>query len=90
MEGGVLTVSYKSKFLRDRVMRDDYRTVLEEALLRLAKRSIRLNGIVGTGRPAAPRKERAAKPADDALSPDSVPENVRKAAQAFGGTIHKA
>ena len=90
MEGGVLTVSYKSKFLRDRVMRDDYRTVLEEALLRLAKRSIRLNGIVGTGRPAAPRKERAAKPADDALSSDSVPENVRKAAQAFGGTIHKA
>ena len=90
MEGGILTVSYKSKFLRDRVMRDDYRTVLEEALLRLAKRSIRLNGIVGTGRPAAPRKERAAKPADDALSPDSVPENVRKAAQAFGGTIHKA
>lgn len=90
MEGGILTVSYKSKFLRDRVMRDDYRTVLEEALLRLAKRSVKLNGIVGNGRPAAARTARKEKPADDALSPDSVPETVYKVARAFGGTIHKA
>ena len=90
MEGGVLTVSYKSKFLRDRVMRDDYRTVLEEALLRLAKRSVKLNGIVGNGRPAAARTARKEKPADDALSPDSVPETVYKVARAFGGTVHKA
>ena len=90
MEGGILTVSYKSKFLRDRVMRDDYRTVLEEALLRLAKRSVKLNGIVGNGRPAAARTARKEKPADDALSPDSVPETVYKVARAFGGTVHKA
>lgn len=90
MEGGILTVSYKSKFLRDRVMRDDYRTVLEEALLRLAKRSVKLNGIVGNGRPAAARTAQKEKPADDALSPDSVPETVYKVARAFGGTVHKA
>jgi DNA polymerase III subunit gamma/tau len=91
MEGNVLVVGFKSKFLRDRVMRDDYRSVLEDALLRVSRQSIRLDGIVGNGPPAraaaspAPAAPAAPSPGAEA----EAPESVKKAAEFFHGTIHK-
>jgi DNA polymerase-3 subunit gamma/tau len=91
MEGNVLVVGFKSKFLRDRVMRDDYRSVLEDALLRVSRQSIRLDGVVGNGPPAraaaspAPAAPAAPSPGAEA----EAPESVKKAAEFFHGTIHK-
>jgi hypothetical protein len=90
MEGNVLVVGFKSKFLRDRVMRDDYRSVLEDALLRVSRQSIRLDGVVGNGpvaKAAGPAPAASAAPPPEAEA--EAPESVRKAAEFFHGTVHK-
>ncbi len=91
LEGDVLVVGFKSKFLRDRVLRDDYRSVLEDALLRLSRRSIRLDGVVGNGPSAASRPAKSSGTHGAAAQDEAAgaPEGVRKAAAFFHGTVHK-
>ena len=93
-ENKVLTVGFKMKFLCDRLQKPDYREVVEEVLLRVARVPIRLQCVVDAGGgtpagvPAVKTRPAAAKPAPAA--PDfPVSESTKKAMEMFGGTIHK-
>ena len=89
---GILRVGFKAAFQCDRMNKDDYRKVFEDVLLRIARQSIRLECVVpGVTKPAAKaqapaKKEQAPAPKVDL---DNVPENVRKAHNAFGGTLQE-
>jgi len=90
-ENKVLTVGFKMKFLCDRLQKPDYREVVEEVLLRVARVPIRLQCVVDAGggkpagAPAVKTQPAAAKPAPDF----PVSESTKKAMEMFGGTIHK-
>lgn len=90
----VLVVAFKAPFKSERMNKDDFRSYFEEILLRLARRPLRLQcaaeaslraagGAVAVAKaqPAPPKKEQA--PA----APQQLPDNLRKAMDAFGGTI---
>lgn len=48
-ENKVLTLGFKMKFLRDRLQKSDYRQVIEEILLRVARSSIQLQCVLDEG-----------------------------------------
>lgn len=90
----VLVVAFKAPFKSERMNKDDFRSYFEEILLRLARRPLRLqcaaeaslraSGGAAAGakaQPAPPKKEQA--PA----APQQLPDSLRKAMDAFGGTI---
>jgi DNA polymerase-3 subunit gamma/tau len=89
---GILRVGFKAAFQCDRMNKDDYRKVFEDVLLRIARQSIRLECVVpGVTKPAAKpqapaKQEQAPAPKADL---ENVPENVRKAHNAFGGTLRE-
>lgn len=90
----VLVVAFKAPFKSERMNKDDFRSYFEEILLRLARRPLRLQcaaeaslrALGGTAaakaQPKAPVKEQ--KPEVPA---EQLPESLRKAMDAFGGTI---
>lgn len=90
----VLVVAFKAPFKSERMNKDDFRSYFEEILLRLARRPLRLQCAAeaslrvaaGTAaakaQPAPPRKEQP-----PAAAPQQLPDNLRKAMDAFGGTI---
>lgn len=57
-ENKVLTLGFKMKFLCDRLAKADYREVVEEILLRVARTTIHLQCVVDTGNTAASRKKK--------------------------------
>ncbi|MDO4920295.1 MAG: DNA polymerase III subunit gamma/tau [Phascolarctobacterium sp.] len=91
----VLVVAFKAPFKSERMNKDDFRSYFEEILLRLARRPLRLqcaaeaslraSGGAAAGakaQPAPPQKEQA-----PAAAPQQLPDSLRKAMDAFGGTI---
>ncbi|MDD7381156.1 MAG: hypothetical protein PUG39_07950, partial [Succiniclasticum sp.] len=48
-ENKVLTLGFKMKFLCDRLQKSDYRQVIEEILLRVARSSIQLQCVLDEG-----------------------------------------
>lgn len=87
----ILQIAFKAPFLADRMNKDDYRLPFEDALLRVARRPIRLEAVI-EGRvkpPAKPVAKKQAEPEDDkqALDEQELPENLRKAMNALGGTV---
>ena len=89
----ILQVAFKAPFLADRMNKDDYRKAFEEVLLRLARREIRLEAVI-EGKAKLPQP--TVKQQDVQQSPESetqnlqeaqLPENLRKAFNALGGSV---
>ena len=88
-----LQIAFKAPFLADRMNKEDYRLPFEDALLRVARRPIRLEAVIeGRVKPPAPAKPMAKKQAEpeavkQTLDEQELPENLRKAMNALGGTV---
>jgi DNA polymerase-3 subunit gamma/tau len=89
----ILQVAFKAPFLADRMNKDDYRKAFEEVLLRLARREIRLEAVI-EGKAKLPQPH--VKQQEVQQSPESetqnlqaaqLPENLRKAFNALGGSV---
>ena len=89
----ILQVAFKAPFLADRMNKDDYRKAFEEVLLRLARREIRLEAVIeGKAKLAQPpvkQQEVQQSPESETqnLQATQLPENLRKAFNALGGSV---
>lgn len=89
----ILQVGFKAPFLADRMNKDDYRGVFEEVLLRLARREIRLEAVIeGKAKlPQKPVKQQEVQQSPESETPSlqatQLPENLRKAFNALGGSV---
>lgn len=88
----LLQVVFKAPFLADRINKDDYRKAFEDALLRIARRPIRLEAVIA-GRvkpPAAQPVQQSAPqtaPAAQELDEHQLPQKLQQAVNAFGGRV---
>ena len=88
----LLQVAFKAPFLADRINKDDYRKAFEDALLRIARRPIRLEAVIA-GRvkpPAAQPVQQSAPQIVDAaqeLDEQQLPQKLQQAVNAFGGKV---
>ena len=88
-----LQVAFKAPFLADRMNKDDYRKAFEEVLLRLARREIRLEAVIeGKAKlPQPPVKQQEVQQPPESemqnLQAAQLPENLRKAFNALGGSV---
>ena len=73
-ENQTLIVGFKMKFLCERLQKPDYREVVEEILLRVARVPVRLQCVVDTG----------GKPVEP-----NVSASTKKAMEMFKATLHK-
>ena len=89
----ILQVAFKAPFLADRMNKDDYRKAFEEVLLRLARREIRLEAVIeGKSKlPQPPVKQQEVQQSPESetqnLQAAELPENLRKAFNALGGSV---
>lgn len=89
----ILQVAFKAPFLADRMNKDDYRKAFEEVLLRLARREIRLEAVIeGKAKlpqPTVKQQEVQQSPESETqnLQEAQLPENLRKAFNALGGSV---
>ena len=89
----ILQVAVKAPFLADRMNKDDYRGAFEEVLLRLARREIRLEAVIeGKAKlPQPPVKQQEVQQSPENemqnLQAAQLPENLRKAFNALGGSV---
>lgn len=89
----ILQVAFKAPFLADRMNKDDYRKAFEEVLLRLARREIRLEAVIeGKAKlPQLPVKQQEVQQSPESetqnLQAAQLPENLRKAFNALGGSV---
>lgn len=88
----ILQVAFKAPFLTDRMNKDDYRKAFEEVLLRLARREIRLEAVIeGKAKlPHPPVKQEVQQSPESEtqnLQAAQLPENLRKAFNALGGSV---
>lgn len=88
----ILQVAFKAPFLADRINKEDYRKAFEDALLRIARRPIRLEAVIA-GRvkpPAAQPVQQSAPQAVNAaqeLDEHQLPQKLQQAVNAFGGKV---
>lgn len=88
----LLQVAFKAPFLADRINKEDYRKAFEDALLRIARRPIRLEAVIA-GRvkpPAAQPVQQSAPQIVDAaqeLDEQQLPQKLQQAVNAFGGKV---
>ncbi len=87
----ILQVAFKAPFLADRMNKDDYRKAFEEVLLRLARREIRLEAVIEAKLPQLPVKQQEVQQSPESetqnLQAAQLPENLRKAFNALGGSV---
>lgn len=89
----ILQVAFKAPFLADRMNKDDYRKAFEEVLLRLSRREIRLEAVIeGKAKlPQPPVKQQEVQQSPESetqnLQAAQLPENLRKAFNALGGSV---
>lgn len=89
----ILQVAFKAPFLADRMNKDDYRKAFEEVLLRLVRREIRLEAVIeGKAKlPQPPVKQQEVQQSPESetqnLQAAQLPENLRKAFNALGGSV---
>ena len=89
----ILQVAFKAPFLADRMNKDDYRGAFEDVLLRLARREIRLEAVIeGKAKlPQPPVKQQEVQQSPESetqnLQAAQLPENLRKAFNALGGSV---
>ena len=89
----ILQVAFKAPFLADRMNKNDYRGAFEEVLLRLARREIRLEAVI-EGKAKLPQKpveqqevQQSPESETQNLQAAQLPENLRKAFNALGGSV---
>lgn len=88
----ILQVAFKAPFLADRMNKDDYRKAFEEVLLRLARREIRLEAVIeGKAKllhpPVKQEVQQSPESETQNLQAAQLPENLRKAFNALGGSV---
>lgn len=94
-ENGLLKVAFKAEFMCTRMNKDDYRSVLENILLRLSRQEIRLECIseAQLAGAAPQRTAKASTPSvvqkEPELQTGQLPDNVRKAMDVFGGSVRE-
>ena len=81
---GILTVAFKNKFNCKRMNDADYKKAFEAVLLRLARCEVRLNCVEEAGLKPVPAAPAPAPKQEEDLEPV-----VKKAMEAFGGTLQK-
>ncbi len=81
---GILTVAFKNKFNCKRMNDADYKKAFETVLLRLARCEVMLNCVEEAGLKPVPAAPASAPKQDEDLEPV-----VKKAMEAFGGTLQK-
>lgn len=81
---GILTVAFKNKFNCKRMNDADYKKAFEAVLLRLARCEVRLNCVEEAGLKPMPAAPAPAPKQEEDLEPV-----VKKAMEAFGGTLQK-
>lgn len=81
---GILTVAFKNKFNCKRMNDADYKKAFEAVLLRLARCEVRLNCVEEAGLKPVP-----AAPAPAPKQEENLEPVVKKAMEAFGGTLQK-
>ncbi|PWM76776.1 MAG: DNA polymerase III subunit gamma/tau [Phascolarctobacterium sp.] len=81
---GILTVVFKNKFNCKRMNADDYKKAFESVLLRIARCEVRLNCVEEASFAPRPAIPAAAPKQEEELEPV-----VKKAMEAFGGTLQK-
>lgn len=97
-----LQILFKADFLCKRINSDDYKKICEDALLRVARESIKLKAISEKNLKNNFSDTKIIKKninvsdntpiseiKDEKLTNDEIPENLRKAMSIFGGTIKK-
>ena len=88
----LLQVAFKAPFLADRINKEDYRKAFEDALLRIARRPIRLEAVIaGRVKPTAvqPVQQSAPQTVDavQELDEHQLPQKLQQAVNAFGGRV---
>lgn len=88
----LLQVAFKAPFLADRINKDDYRKAFEDALLRIARRPIRLEAVIaGRVKPPAAQPVQQSAPqtvnAAQELDEHQLPQKLQQAVNAFGGKV---
>ena len=88
----LLQVAFKAPFLADRINKDDYRKAFEDALLRIARRPIRLEAVIaGRVKPTAAQLVQQSAPqtvdAAQELDEQQLPQKLQQAVNAFGGRV---
>lgn len=94
-ENQTLIVGFKMKYLCERLQKPDYREVVEDVLLRVARVPVRLQCVEDTGgkpvgkiaakKQTAPAAEKIGTPAKN----DDVSASTKKAMEMFNATLHK-
>ena len=88
----LLQVAFKAPFLADRINKEDYRKAFEDALLRIARRPIRLEAVIaGRVKPSAAQPVQQSAPqavnAAQELDEQQLPQKLQQAVNAFGGKV---
>ena len=88
----LLQVAFKAPFLADRINKEDYRKAFEDALLRIARRPIRLEAVIaGRVKPTAVQPVQQSAPqtvdAPQELDEHQLPQKLQQAVNAFGGKV---
>ena len=84
----ILQVAFKAPFLADRMNKDDYRKAFEDVLLRLARREIRIEGKAKLPHPPVKQEvQQSPESETQNLQAAQLPENLRKAFNALGGSV---
>ena len=93
---GVLQVAFKAKFQCDRMNKSDYNQAFEDALLRIARQSIRLVCVAAGAarpqrppRPAAPEAVQPGTPPTADAKINAAPPKLQKALDVLGGTLQE-
>lgn len=93
-ENGLLKVAFKAEFMCTRMNKDDYRSVIENVLLRLARQEIRLECIseaqlTGSKPQPAARTPKPAAVQEPQMDKGELPDTLQRAMDVFGGSIRK-
>ena len=89
-ENKILTVSYNSKFLADRVMKSDYKAMIEDALIKVARVPIKINCVEeGKAKKSLPKQPSSQPKPDEQMNYSELPSNLQKAQNLLGGIIEE-
>lgn len=85
--GNVLQVAFKSKWLCKRISQEDYRKLLEGALLRIARQPVRVEVVAQSDLSGSKAKAAAKAAPKKSVDTAGFPGAVRKAVDLLGGSV---
>lgn len=96
-ENNILTIGFKGKFLAERLQKDDYRKIVEDAALLVGRVPVRIQCVVDSGekKPVAKKRKTAQNEngavsniSENSVNKTDLSESTRKAMEVFGGDVH--